>query len=167
MVILGSAGHRIITAGEILGLAGLSAGLRATQKNEYDITVLRGPSISEIILSPQEIGYTGIDRPTVVLALSQEGVDRRKHLFDRLDSNALVVRDQGVDLPPCHARLYPVDFKRQGIKAPDRALAALAVMAKLNKVIHLEMLQSALAYRFKGKVLKDALELVQSVEAGC
>ena len=110
VVILGSAGHRIITAGEILGLAGLSAGLRATQKNEYDITVLRGPSISEVILSPQEIVYTGIDRPTVVLALSQEGVDRRKQLFNRLDSNTLVVRDQGVDLPPCHARLYPVDF---------------------------------------------------------
>ena len=167
VVILGSAGHRIITAGEILGLAGLSAGLWATQKNEYDITVLRGPSISEIILSPQEIGYTGIDRPTVVLALSQEGVDRRKHLFDQLDRNALVVRDQGVNLPPCQARLHPVDFKRQGIKAPDRALAALAVMAKINTVINQNMLQSALAYRFKGKILKDALELVQSVEAGC
>lgn len=164
VVILGSAGHRIITAGEILCLAGLSAGLRATQKNEYDITVLRGPSVSEIILSPQEIGYTGIDRPAVVLALSQEGVDRRKYLFDQLDSNALVIRDKGVDLPTCRARVHSIDFKRRGIKVPDRALAALAVMAKINTVIHQNMLQSALAYRFKGKILTTALELVKSIK---
>jgi hypothetical protein len=42
-VLLGSAGQRIITAGEILCLAGLTAGLNTTQKNEYNITVCGGP----------------------------------------------------------------------------------------------------------------------------
>ena len=54
VILLGSAGQRIITAGEILCLAGLSAGLHATQKNEYNVTVLRGLSISEVILSPKK-----------------------------------------------------------------------------------------------------------------
>ena len=79
---LGSAGQRIITAGEILCLAGLTAGLQTTQKNEYNITVLRGPSISELILSPEEIDFTGIENPTVMVALDQEGVDRRRDLFE-------------------------------------------------------------------------------------
>ena len=35
ILILGSAGQRIITAGEILCLAGLTAGLHASQKNDY------------------------------------------------------------------------------------------------------------------------------------
>ena len=67
------------------GLAGMTAGLEASQKNEYNITVLRGPSISEVILTPDHIGYTGIEQPQVILALSQEGIDRRKTIFRRLD----------------------------------------------------------------------------------
>ena len=163
LVILGSAGQRIITAGEILCLAGLTAGLRVTQKNEYNITVLRGPSISELILSPEEIDFTETVRPNVILALSREGVARRKHLFDHLDSNTLIIQARGVDLPPCNARIYQIDFKAQNIRSHDRALAALSVLAKLNKAIHLKMLQSALKFRFSGKILASALNIVDRV----
>ena len=164
VILLGSAGMRIITAGEILCFAGLTAGLRVTQKNEYNITVMRGHSISEIILSPHEIGYTGIEKPTVILALSQEGVDRRVRIFNQLDSNTIIIKGRGIDLPSCHARIHQVDLKKQGIKAVNRALAALAVLAKLNKIIHIEMLQSALESKFKGKTLAAALDLVRKVE---
>lgn len=164
VILLGNAGQRIITAGEILCFAGLTAGLRVTQKNEYNITVMRGHSISEIILSPHEIGYTGIEKPTVILALSQEGVDRRVRIFNQLDRDTMIIKARGIDLPSCHARIHQVDFKKQRIKAVNWALAALAVLAKLNKVIHIEMLQSALESKFKGKTLAAALDLVREVE---
>jgi 2-oxoglutarate ferredoxin oxidoreductase subunit beta len=164
VVILGSAGQRIITAGEILCLAGLTAGLKVTQKNEYDITVLRGACISEVILSREEIGYTGITKPDVVLALSQEGVDRRKHLFDRLDKNALIIRSEEIHLPPCNARVQETDFKAQKIKSNDRVLAALGVLAKLDTIICPDMLESALSYRFQDKILASALDLVKRVK---
>jgi Pyruvate/2-oxoacid:ferredoxin oxidoreductase gamma subunit len=164
VVILGSAGQRIITAGEILCIAGLSAGLRTTQKNEYDITVLRGPSISELILSPQEIDFTEIDKPNVVIALSQEGIDRRKYLFNHIDKNALIIQSQEVDIPFSKAKTHVVDFKSQHIKSSDRALASLSILAKLNKVIHRDMLQSALEYKFKDKILSNALKLVGKVD---
>ncbi|MFH2219315.1 MAG: thiamine pyrophosphate-dependent enzyme [Pseudomonadota bacterium] len=164
VVILGSAGQRILTAGEIVCLSGLFAGLNVTQKNEYDITVLRGSSISELILSPEEIGFTGIDRPTVILALGQEGVDRRKRLFARLDAGTLVIQANGIEVPPTSARIYPVDFKAQKIKTSDWALAALSILAKLNRVIHPYMLRSALKSKFTAPVLESALDLVQRVE---
>jgi hypothetical protein len=165
VVILGNAGQRIITAGEILCLTGLTAGLNVTQKNEYDITVLRGACISEVVLSPEEIGYTGITKPDVVLALSQEGVDRRKHLFDRLDKNTLIIRAQEINLPPGNARVKETDFKAQKIKSNDRALAALCVLAKLDTVICPDMLETALSYRFQDKLLASALDLVRRVKA--
>ncbi len=164
VVILGSAGQRIITAGEILCLAGLTAGLNVTQKNDYDITVLRGACISEVVLSTEEIGYTGITSPDVVLALSQEGVDRRIHLFDRLDKNALIIRAQEIHLPPCNARVQETDFKAKKIKSNDRALAALCVLAKLDTVICPDMLESALSYRFQDNILASALDLVRRVK---
>jgi 2-oxoglutarate ferredoxin oxidoreductase subunit beta len=159
-VILGSAGQRIITAGEILCLSGLVGGLNVTQKNEYNITVLRGPSISEVILSPEQIGYTGIEKPDIILALGQDGVDRRATLFDILDEHALIVQLAGVALPPHRARIHRVDFRAQKIKGSDWALAALSVMAKLKIGITFEMLQAALAYRLKGQALVTARDLI-------
>ncbi len=161
VVLLGSAGQRIITAGEILCLAGLTAGLQTTQKNEYNITVLRGPSISELILSPEEIDYTGIERPSAIVAIDQEGVDRRKAMFDHLDQDTLVVTCEGVEVPACKARIHRVDLKSLGIKKPDWALASLAVLANLGQILSLEMLAAALKIRFKGKILEISLDLIQ------
>jgi 2-oxoglutarate ferredoxin oxidoreductase subunit beta len=56
VVVLGSAGQRIITAGELLCLAGAAAGCHATQKNDYPITVMRGHSVSEMIVSESPVG---------------------------------------------------------------------------------------------------------------
>ena len=166
VILLGSAGQRVITAGELLCIAGLTAGLNTTQKNEYNITVLRGPSISELILSPEEIDFTGIDSPTVMVALDQEGVDRRRNLFEHLTKDALIIQTNGVSLPASRARIHQVDFKNQGIRGMDWALASLAVLARLKVVIHFQMLEAALKARFKGKVLDSALDLIKQVKIG-
>ena len=166
VLLLGSAGQRILTAGELLCLAGLHAGLKATQKNDYDITVLRGPSISELVLSPEAIDYTGMSRPAVVVALGPEGVARRRKIFETLTAASIVIQAAGVEVPAGPARIHRVDFKAQGFKPPDWALASLGVLAKLNVVIRLEMLEAALAARLKGEALAGALDTVRRVEPG-
>ncbi len=163
VIILGRAGQRIITAGEMLCLAGLTAGLNVTQKNEYNITVLRGPSISEIILAPQEIFFTGITKPAVILALGQEGVDRRKSLFEHLGKDTLIIGAVDIRVPPCKAEIIQTDFKRLKIGGSDRALAALALMAKRSKIINPVMLNAALAMKFKDDRLAHAAALCERV----
>ena len=150
VVLLGSAGQRIITAG-----------LQTTQKNEYNITVLRGPSISELILSPEEIDYTGIERPSAIVALDQEGVNRRRAMFEHLEPDTLVVQIEGVEIPACKAQIHRVDLKALGIKKPDWALASLALLANPGRIISLDMLAAALKIRFKGKILENSLELIE------
>jgi pyruvate/2-oxoacid:ferredoxin oxidoreductase beta subunit/Pyruvate/2-oxoacid:ferredoxin oxidoreductase gamma subunit len=164
VVILGSAGQRVLTAGEIMCYAGLFAGLNTTQKNDYPITVLRGYSISELILSPQDILYTGIAKPSVVLALGQEGVNRRRDLFSTLDEGALIIQAIGIDLPTSRARVQPIDLRKQKIRSQDWALASLAVLAKLNRVITMDMLTAALATRFKGDARSTSLELIERTQ---
>ncbi len=164
ILLLGDAGQRIITAGEVLCLAGMTAGLRATQKNEYNITVLRGPSISEVILSGDPIGFTGLDQPGVVIALSQEGVDRRKSLFGGLTPRTRILKAFDTTIPPCAGVIQTLDFKKMGIKPTDRAMAALAVLAKSGNIISTDMLRAALELRFKDKILAGALELVQRAQ---
>lgn len=150
VVLLGSAGQRIVTAGEILALAGLTAGMHSTQKSEYNVTVLRGPSISEVILSPDPILYNGCAHPAVVIALSQEGVSRRGGLFGALQEDSLVIAAQGVEIPRTQAQVIMVDFRDMGIARNDWALAALVMLAHRNRVLSHEMLHAALQIRFEG-----------------
>ncbi|GAB4255651.1 MAG: hypothetical protein Kow0092_00970 [Deferrisomatales bacterium] len=163
VMILGSAGQRVVTAGELLGLAALASGLQVTQKNEYNITVLRGPSIAELIVSPDPIDYTGIVSPSAVLALAAEGVARREKVFEVLPPEAVILRADGVDLPPTRARVVTADFRAVGVKAVDYALAGLAALSRLGRVISPDMLEAALRIRFRGKVLEAALAVAQGV----
>ena len=164
VIMLGSAGQRILTAGEILCLAGLGAGLHASQKNDYPITVLRGHSVSELVLSDQGIDFSGISRPCAILALAPEGVARRRTMFRDLDDKTLVIQASDVELPETSARVMTIDFKAQKIKSYDRALASLAILARMNQVITFEMLETALENRFGKKVLDSALALIRRVE---
>ncbi len=161
ILILGSAGQRIITAGEILCYAGLTAGLHASQKNDYPITVLRGHSATDVILSPKKIGFAGIDSPNVVLALGQEGVDRRRALFSSFSNKSFIIMDASVTLPECRGHKLVLDFKAHRIKRQDMAMASLACLAKQQKLISMPMLEAALQIRFKGKALDGAMALIQ------
>jgi Pyruvate/2-oxoacid:ferredoxin oxidoreductase gamma subunit len=160
LLILGNAGQRIITAGELVCLAGATAGLHATQKNDYPITVMRGHSVSELILSKAEIGYTGINKPSNIIALGPEGVDRRKKIFAELTPETLVHKAAGVDLPATMAEICEIDFKAHKVKSQDWALAAIVQLARTNRMLSVDMLDAALELRFKGKVLAQVREVV-------
>lgn len=165
VAILGSAGMRIVTAGEIVCHAGLTAGMNVSMKNDYNITVLRGQSVSEILISPEKIGYTGSTSPTVVLALSNEGVQQRKKIFAALKPETFVVKEKSVDIPATAADCIEVDFKELKIVKQDWALAALCLMAKKEKAINWEMLNIALRGRLNEKAYESAMNIAEKVLA--
>lgn len=160
VIILGAAGQRVVTAGELLTIAGVTAGMYCSQKNEYDVTVLRGPSISEIILSAHPIEYNGSTSPKAVIALANEGVSRRVKLLKNLPEDAFVLAAVGIDLPDTAAEVHRVDFRSMGIKREDWALASLGVLAGSGKVLSQEELDAAIEFRFQGDVLRLVRELL-------
>jgi pyruvate/2-oxoacid:ferredoxin oxidoreductase beta subunit/Pyruvate/2-oxoacid:ferredoxin oxidoreductase gamma subunit len=166
VILLGSAGQRILTAGEILCMAGASAGLHASQKNDYPITVMRGHSVTEVIVSPDAIGFTGIERPTVVIALAKEGLDRKKSLFAGLENDTLVLAAAELALPETRARIERLDFKEMKIKPQDWAIASIAWLAQKNLVLSPAMLKTAISFRFHGRARDLALETMRLWESG-
>jgi 2-oxoglutarate ferredoxin oxidoreductase subunit beta len=161
ILILGSAGQRIVTAGEILCYAGLAAGLHTTQKNDYPITVLRGHSACEVILSPNKIDYAGITVPDVILALGQEGIDRKKALFSSCTDDTFVLVDSRAEIPDCRGTILSIDFKEKKIKRQDMAMVALSLLAQQERLIHQDLIEAALRIRFKGTALEGVLALVR------
>lgn len=81
------------------------------------------------------------------------------------DERALVIKAAGIDLPPCRADIHEIDFKAFQIKSQDRALAALAWLARKNQVLTPAMLKTALDLRFKGPVRKAVRQVVETMGA--
>ncbi len=163
IVILGSAGMRIVTAGDIVCYAGISAGMNVSMKNDYNITVLRGQSVSEILVSPEKIGYAGIESPTIVIAISDEGVQRRKAMFATLGPDTFVLKEKSVAIPETAAKVFEVDFKELKVKRHDWALASLGLLAKEGKGFTFEMISHAVHERFNQKVAGLAMETVEKM----
>jgi 2-oxoglutarate/2-oxoacid ferredoxin oxidoreductase subunit beta len=161
ILFLGSAGQRISTAAEILCLAAMHGGLYATQKNDYPITVLRGHSISEVIISPLPIGFTGIKTPDIILALSEEGVARRQETIGSAAPSSLILQVSEIDIPDTEARLLKVDCTALQAPKNQRALALLAVLTTAQLTVSAELLRRGLEHKFKGDQLEEALALVQ------
>ena len=84
-------------------------------------------------------------------------------MLARLDSDTLIIKATGVTLPETGATVQEVDFKAQKIKSQDWALASLALLAKKDRVISMEMFKAALAIRFKKTILETAMVLVDHV----
>ena len=112
-----------------------------------------------------DMGYTGIENPSVVIALAPEGVRRRKKTIETLSAESVVVKAAGVELSSCQASIIEVDFKAKKIKSQDWALAAPAVLAMQNKVLSTEMLMTALKLRFKKVMFEMAMAVTEKIAA--
>ena len=165
VVMLGAAGERVITAGTLLARAAILAGMQVTQKSDYHITVMRGPSVTELIVSPTPISYTGVESPDVIMALSQEGVNKCRDLFGRMKSGGRVILTAGVEIPTTAAETQETNFKAEGIKKKERALAALSMLAKSGEPVTQEMLREAINQSFNGKRLEEALRVLVKAAA--
>ena len=156
VVFLGSAGQRVITAGGLLARAALLSGMNVSQKNDYNITVMRGPSVTELILSPRAITYTGVEQPRMIIALAEEGVRRCCPLFEKMKKGGRIIQAAGVEIPATAGQILEIDFKAGGIKKREMALAACYLLARNGDPITTEMLEEALKQTFQGKRLEEA-----------
>jgi len=127
LVMGGTAGERVQTAALLLAGAALDAGAHVTLKNDYPVTQGTGFSLSELIVSPAPIDFTGIEHPDVVIVVSNEGAREiaRNGTLTRLEAGARVIADASVTLPslPCVPTLLPF---RAVVGGPLAAIAAVA-----------------------------------------
>ncbi len=90
IVIAGAAGMKIGSAATIFSQAAMLSGLWATQRNDYPTTVKAGHSISEIVLGLDEILYTGITKPDLLLILFSEGFAIAEKYFNSMTSKDMI-----------------------------------------------------------------------------
>ena len=134
LVLAGSAGAKVRSAAKLVGYAGVMSGLWATQSDDYPTTVKTGHSISEIILSPEEIRYTGIVRPDALVLISVDGLKKAgRYLASMTENDILFTIPQFADTPT-RARKVILDPKKAGIRITHTNLALLLTAAVLREL---------------------------------
>jgi len=163
IVIAGAAGQKVVSAAGLLGTGGLLSGLWATRRDDYPVTVMTGHSISEVILSPSEIYYTGIEHPDIFLAIAPEGLKAARNQFDSLaESDTLYIRQ---DMLPVQtqARVVPLNFK--GVSRKDAAVSAVAAMLHDAKLYSVPAFQEAIRLVQKPDIARESLRAVDKSSA--
>jgi len=149
--IAGEGGQGVILAGIILAeAAAVWQGLNATQSQSYGPESRGGASRAEVIIDEEEIDYPRVRQPHVLLALSQEALD--KCLPDVRDGGVVIVDQDRVVPPACpRRRLIEAPITRLAREKLGRAIVAnmvaLGVLARVSGVVTLEALRSAVAHR--------------------
>jgi 2-oxoglutarate ferredoxin oxidoreductase subunit beta len=164
IVIAGAAGKKINSAATLFVRGAVLSGLWATQRNDYPTTVKSGHSVSEVILSPQRIGYTGIAKPQVLLLLFKESLPVVRHQLEAMtEEDRLFVNSELLPVKT-RAKVIPLDYKGPGlsaIKKEDWVIVALTRMLREINVYPLEAFKEAVSSRSE-----FAEENLRAVEVG-
>ncbi len=131
-VAAGSAGGRVRAAARLVALAAMRSGLWSAQRDDYPITVKSGHSVSEVIVAPDEIHYSGVERPDVLVVISDDGVGKAGPYLEQMDENSVVFVASGLQLPATKAKVVTLDPASSETRIP-RASLALAMVAHAIK----------------------------------
>jgi pyruvate/2-oxoacid:ferredoxin oxidoreductase beta subunit len=149
LVLAGSAGGKVRSAARTVAEAAILSGLYAAQRDDYPITVKTGHSLSELVMSPREIHYSGAERPDALLILSADGLAKSKpHLAAmRAEDHVFVVPELG-ELRTA-ASVHVIDpMASPVVLGPARiALYAAAVVVRTLGLFALEALAAAVTER--------------------
>lgn len=132
IVIAGSAGQKIRSTATLFAEGAIFAGLKATQKDDYPITVMTGHSVAEIVLSPQRIDYTGIEEPDFVVLVSEDGLRRIRGRMATLPPSCVVYADDSLELPPTPARVRRLALRSMRSRVGPTGVATAAMGAVLQ-----------------------------------
>jgi hypothetical protein len=116
----------------------MHSGLTCTHKNDNPVTQGSGFSISEVIISPNEILYTGIDVPDVVIAVSEDGLQEleEKQIVAHLTPASVLILDSELNEPTTSAQTFTYPFRKEygAEKAAARAVEFYLRLSSLFSV---------------------------------
>jgi Pyruvate/2-oxoacid:ferredoxin oxidoreductase gamma subunit len=148
-MVAGAAGGKVRSTGHLLGRGAVLAGLYATQRDDYPVTVMTGHSVCEVILDREPIGYTGITRPDVLIWVAEEG---RTKALPRLAAmmpkdRAYVASDLLSDNRPLdtQAQVIPLDYSKLDfrVRRQNRTILALGAVLRREAWYPFEALEAA------------------------
>ncbi len=165
IILSGTGGQGLILAGQILAEAAVLDGKNTAQTQSYGPEARGGASRSEVIISDGEIDYPKVTCPDVLLAMSQEALNKYSPLVG--PGGTIIVDITYIEeMPRTLARVVALPCSRMAKENLGREvvanIVALAALVAITGAVSKESLEEALLNRIpKGteELNKRALEL--------
>jgi len=166
IVIAGTAGERVQLSSYLLLNAAIASGLHATQKNDNPVTQGSGFSISEVILSPDSVYYTGIESPDYIVITSADGLREIKAngMLSRCDDETIIVVDTSLDIGEVKGTVIQVPL-RSSFGADRAAVGGLAVCIDRFGIVPRDAFEREIKKRFRedaDRVIAKIFELKEA-----
>ncbi|MHA1595378.1 MAG: 2-oxoacid:acceptor oxidoreductase family protein [Candidatus Baldrarchaeia archaeon] len=128
IIMAGRGGQGMVLAGIILArAAALYCGYEVVQTQSYGAEARGGPSRSEVIISDEEILYTNVLNPDILVVMSQDALEKYEKIAK---SGALIFFESRLVSPPTR-----IDVKKYGIPAYDIAEKEIGVLLVANMIM--------------------------------
>jgi len=162
IVVAGSAGQKIRSAASVFALAAILSGLKATQKDDYPITIMTGHSIAEINLSPDPIQYTEIESPDYFLIISEDGLKKTSGWVKQLPASCKLLVEEGLEIPETRAEVLRIPFVSAAREVGRLCIGTIALAALLAEtdLFSTKALQKAITRFQSGQVAAANMEAV-------
>ena len=148
----------------LLVQAAVLSGANATQKNDNPVTQGTGFSLSEIVISKNEINYTGIDHPDIIVVVSEDGMKEliTQDVFGRTTERTLIISDSSLNLPLCHGSICRLPL-RERLSAAAAAFGGIAAALKLKGIFPIDALKEIVKSQGKAKDLLSVFEVIEGL----
>ena len=133
----GSGGQGVILATIILAEAALEAGKYTAQSQAYGPEARGGLCKAEVIVDEKPIGFTKVQNPTFLMALTQASLDK---FAQSVDENCLVLADSTLTIPEYlnPAKVTSVPILETAAKKVGKAFTAnIVAVAAVNELLGL------------------------------
>ena len=147
----GTGGQGLILAGIIMADAAIRDGKNSIQSQSYGPEARGGASRSEVIIGDEDIDYPKVNKPDVLLVMSQEACD--KFAADLEQGGVMIVDSTNVHTLPAvnGAIIYKIPISSTAKEEIGREMVAnvvaLGAIARITGVVSRESLTEALLAR--------------------
>ncbi len=159
LIIAGTAGERVQSSAYMLVEAAVLSGANATQKNDNPVTQGTGYSLSEVVLSRDEIFHTGIDTPDIVIVVSEDGLNEieSQGAFQRSNEKTLFIVDETLQIPQSNGKVL-MEPLRKKFTPSGAAFSGIIMASKITGILPKEALEDVAGHQKKSKELLFIIE---------
>lgn len=161
VILAGVGGQGLVLSGIILGEAAILEGKNTVQTQSYGIASRGGLSLAEVIIDSQEIIYQQVEMPNVILALTEETLEKYSVFAGQgvtvLYDSTLAKSRTGVSLFG-----YPFTKMANDLGTPSSVnIISLGALTASCAIVDTESLVRVLQKRFNSNLAEESIKALQ------
>lgn len=165
ILLAGAAGGKVKSTASALALGGMYSGLWATQRDDYPTTVMSGYSLSEVILSRDEIFYTGVNEPDILVVITPEGLAQVPRQLQAMDETQTVyVVPELAEKVATRAQKIVLNTSRAPVTKKSLAVSATAAIVRHVNLYPIDAFCEAINAGQKAEIAAENLKAVEHSE---